>query len=153
MISLLSSGFVNAKTYSLSPTKTKTCLSTHTHSLMCHGKAATLPPGDRGGMGTPPHGQAWTPPSKLQSSANTSLACLLPCQEVGAPAVGSGEGWLGRGRQSNWHPWFDVTPPSALLIQAGKGDNYLLLLGFPAGRPVGSKAMICRSWRQRKPIL
>jgi hypothetical protein len=67
--------------------------------------------------------------------------------------VGSREGGLGRGRQSNWHPRVGVTPPSALLVQAGKGDNYLLLLGFPAARPVGSRAMICRSWRQRKMIL
>lgn len=68
-------------------------------------------------MGIYPIGKSGQATSKLQGSANTSLACLLPSEEVGAPAEGSGGGgWLGRGRQSNWHPGFDVTPHSTLLV-------------------------------------
>lgn len=46
-------------------------------------------------MGIYPIGKSGQATSKLQGSANTSLACLLPSEEVGVPAEGSGGGEVG----------------------------------------------------------
>lgn len=45
-------------------------------------------------MGIYPIGKSGQATSKLQGSANTSLACLLPSEEEGAPAEGSGGGGM-----------------------------------------------------------
>lgn len=70
---------------------------------------------------------------KLQSSANTSLACLLPCQKVGAPAVGSVcMCWGGGG-----------------LVRADKVIGIHGLMSphaLPCWSRLGGETIICSSW-------
>lgn len=94
--------------------------------------------------------------SKIQRPANTlpGLVYFSPRGWGTLAAVGGGGYGLGRGTDNGIGIQGWMTPSrSAWLVEAGRGDNYLLLLGSPAGRAMGRSELICRFWRQRKMIL
>jgi hypothetical protein len=81
---------------------------------------------------------------KMESPANTfpGLFTLLPGGGGLQLRGGGGYGLVGADKVIGIQG--SMTPPRcALLVRAGRGDNYLLLSGSPAGRAAGRRARIC----------